>query len=132
MAEEKAKPKKKHRGRNALIIVLCVVLLLGAGVLVLLKSKPMSSSETQLDDTFNAPDYLQGKQLNLLIAGVDWDETRTDKLTDVIIVANIDLEAGKINMLQIPRDTYVGEIVYTGKINALYNWGLLDENGNDT
>jgi len=53
---------------------------------------------------------------NLLVCGTD----NSGRLTDVIIVARIDLAQNSISMLQIPRDTYVGEKYPTGKINAVY------------
>jgi LCP family protein required for cell wall assembly len=55
--------------------------------------------------------------VNFLLLGVDESEL----LTDVIMVANLNMEDRKLNILQIPRDTYVGDdIVLTGKINAVY------------
>ena len=53
----------------------------------------------------------------LLICGLD----NSKSLTDVIIVAKVDMQNGCMNMLQIPRDTYVGEGYATGKINAVYS-----------
>lgn len=50
-----------------------------------------------------------------LVCGVDLGKN----LTDVIMVVCYDLENNKANILQIPRDTYVGSTV-TGKINAVY------------
>ena len=127
-----AKNNKKHTLRNVIIILLIAALLIGGGVTIFMKSRIMSNSEAELEDEWDTPEYLKSKQLNILVCGIDWDENRTNKLTDVIILCNIDLEQGKINMMQIPRDTYVGDIVYTGKINALYNWGIDDEEGNPT
>ena len=51
-----------------------------------------------------------------LIAGVDLSES----LTDIIMVACYDLNYNKVSIMQIPRDTYVGSDVRTGKINAVY------------
>lgn len=52
-----------------------------------------------------------------LICGVDLSES----LTDVIMVGCYDLENNQLNILQIPRDTYVGrEYSSTGKINAVF------------
>ena len=127
-----AKTNKKHTLRNVIIILLIAALLIGGGVTIFLKSRIMSNSEEELEDAWDTPEYLKSKQLNVLVCGIDWDENRTNKLTDVILLCNIDLENGKVNMMQIPRDTYIGDIVYTGKINALYNWGIDDENGNST
>ena len=55
-------------------------------------------------------------RLNVLVCGVD----DTQYLTDVILLASLGEETGEVSVLQIPRDTYVGDRVETGKINALY------------
>ena len=52
----------------------------------------------------------------ILICGTD----NSHKLTDVIIAARVDPAKNRIAMLQIPRDTYVGDAYPTGKINAVY------------
>ena len=49
-----------------------------------------------------------------LIAGVDL----SDNLTDIIMVAGYDLLQNKLSILQIPRDTYIGDTAL--KINAVY------------
>jgi polyisoprenyl-teichoic acid--peptidoglycan teichoic acid transferase len=59
------------------------------------------------------------KQVNVLLAGLDDDETRAD----VIILLNYDSKDKKINMLSIPRDTKVKIKGETKKINALYGIG---------
>src|SRR5699024_10159884 len=49
------------------------------------------------------------------------------KLTDVIMVVQIDLETGSVSALQIPRDTWVGtNVSETGKINAVYGLSGID------
>lgn len=52
----------------------------------------------------------------ILILGVDPQET----LTDIIAIACLDHEKNTVNFLQIPRDTFAGADVPTGKINAVY------------
>lgn len=51
-----------------------------------------------------------------LVCGVDLSEN----LTDIIMVVCYDLKAKKVNILQIPRDTFIGTDVPTGKVNAVY------------
>ena len=60
--------------------------------------------------------------LNLLVVGVsdDPDERESTRLTDTIMVVSVNIEDQKVNILQIPRDTYVGEETSTHKINAIY------------
>lgn len=61
-------------------------------------------------------DKATGK-VNVLLAGVDADEMRTD----TIIVASYDLDNGTVNMLSVPRDTrmYIGK--KWQKINSAYS-----------
>lgn len=50
-----------------------------------------------------------------LVCGLNQD------LTDIIMVCCYDLNKNELNILQIPRDTYVGDIT-SGKINAVYKF----------
>lgn len=59
------------------------------------------------------------KVVTVLLCGVD----DAAQLTDVILYGRLDLEAGTGDLLQIPRDTYVGEEYPTGKINSVYSRG---------
>ncbi len=119
-----AKVKKNPLAR--IIVILAAFAVVAAAVVILLNTRPVSGQYVTSDE-FKTPDYLRNKVMNLLICGIDMDpldETRYNYMTDVIIVAQIDLEANKATLLQIPRDTYIGYgTTYTGKINALYNWG---------
>lgn len=70
--------------------------------------------------------YLKAHQINILVMGLDENKTNTD----VILVASIDLsdseDTRSISLLQIPRDTFVGEEYagsVTGKINGVYSVG---------
>lgn len=56
--------------------------------------------------------------VNALLLGVDKDGYRTD----VIILAQLNLADGEINMLQIPRDTYVDSGRADHKINSAYGY----------
>jgi LCP family protein required for cell wall assembly len=60
--------------------------------------------------------------MNFLLCGIDYEEgTSRGHLTDVIMLVNFDIAANKVNILQIPRDTYIGtDETSTGKINAVY------------
>ena len=59
---------------------------------------------------------LSAKAVTVLGCGID----ETGMLTDVIILGRFDLETDRISLLQIPRDTYIGDGYVTGKINAVY------------
>lgn len=65
--------------------------------------------------------YIEG-QYTVLALGMDEDELNTD----VMMLVVFDLSGGKINILQIPRDSYVGYEYTnsdTGKINSVYSEG---------
>ncbi len=118
-------PKKKNRKARLLVsgIALLLVVII---VVVVLNIRPAGAGIT-IDKAFQPPSYLNSKFTSILICGIDDEEGRDVKMTDVIMVANFDRERNQAALLQIPRDTYVGEnLVYTGKINALYNWGYKD------
>lgn len=106
------------------------LLLVAAIVVVALGIKPFGAGNT-IRDEWKTPEYLREKTINILVCGVAFDSQgdseHQDRLTDVIMLANFDRESGKVNILQIPRDTYVGDdLVKYGKINGLNNWGYLD------
>ena len=58
---------------------------------------------------------------NILLLGHD----RAAMLTDVFMIVNIDNRVGSINIMQIPRDTWISDIdgysVATNKINAVFS-----------
>ena len=127
-----AKQKKEKQKKNIWVrlgVAAAVLALLAASVLLLLRLKPAGGSG-ELEEEWKTPDYLRSKTMNILVAGIDYDETREVANTDVILLVSVDLEGKKIAALQIPRDTYVGEdLVKYGKINGLYNWGFKDGDG---
>ncbi len=73
-------------------------------------------------DEIKTPTVIKEKVVNFLIVGVADDPSERDStsLTDTIMVASIDVEKNSISVLQIPRDSYVGNETPTGKINAIY------------
>lgn len=65
------------------------------------------------------------KSLSVLIMGRDYRPETGTNLTDVMIVAAIDMENGKVSMVSIPRDTKVRlpELNKRVKANEAYNYG---------
>lgn len=57
--------------------------------------------------------------INVLMMGLDKEETRSD----VMMVAQLNLESNSVNVLQIPRDTYINNKRYDKKINSAYGAG---------
>lgn len=65
------------------------------------------------------PDQLpksQQKIYNFLFVGQD----RIALNTDVIMLISFNTTTNKINILQLPRDTYIRTKIYSGKLNGLY------------
>ena len=81
-----------------------------------------SREEQSLAGEESATPEPESEPFDLLVCGVD----NSKRLTDVIIVARVDMQNNCINMLQIPRDTYIGEGYATGKINAVYSEDGID------
>ena len=114
-------------------IMLAIVAVLGAfslGYVVFLNAgdrgapeiSRSSREEQSLAEEENATPEPESEPFDLLVCGVD----NSKRLTDVIIVARVDMQNNCINMLQIPRDTYIGEGYATGKINAVYSADGID------
>lgn len=66
--------------------------------------------------------------ISVLCCGVD----NTQKLTDVIMYALFDTKAKTVEILRIPRDTFVGSEFPTGKVNAVYGHPYEGMNGIET
>lgn len=71
-------------------------------------------------DGLDLPQTIEG-QYSILFLGFDEDGTRTD----VNWIFQFDIAAAKINVLQIPRDTFMPYYTgsYTGKFNSIYGYG---------
>ncbi len=61
--------------------------------------------------------------VNVLLMGLDKEETRSD----VMMVAQLNLDANSINVLQIPRDTYINNQRGDKKINSAYGAGGVEK-----
>ena len=121
-----SKTSRKERTIVAISIILIVISLFVMLVVLVLNWKPLKSdpNEGQLDQNIATPDIIKDKSVNILICGIDEDEDRYTKLTDVIMLLNFNIVDKKISILQIPRDTFIGtDKVYTGKINGIYSAG---------
>ncbi len=103
-------------------IVLIIASVCSIGYLTLMNWKPLADDDvTSLDASIQNSANVKKKVTNFLINGVDFAEgTGRGKLTDVTMVVSFNMENGEINVLQIPRDTYIGSEYPTGKINAVY------------
>lgn len=77
---------------------------------------------------------IQGeKVLNIALLGLDHDESRSKRrvdgytgLVDTIMIAAVNIETGKVDIVSIPRDAYVtiyNQNGYKDKINSANYWG---------
>ncbi|MBQ5335872.1 MAG: LCP family protein [Oscillospiraceae bacterium] len=127
-----------------LLITLAVLFFAGKGMIksVVSDSQPFKSEEAgeldadsntymlkpmepeQMFDGLDLYQYIEG-QYTVLCLGMDEEGLNTD----IMMLAQFDLNAAKINILQIPRDCYVGPD-YTkaehGKINSVYSDGVCE------
>jgi LCP family protein required for cell wall assembly len=84
-----------------------------------LNSNPNKASSGTMDDlNIDDPNSIKDNLVNVLVVG--FDESRS--LTDVIMVFSLDTKENTCNILQIPRDCYVGNWT-TGKINSAFAMG---------
>ncbi|MDO4566681.1 MAG: LCP family protein [Oscillospiraceae bacterium] len=123
-----ARDKKRRRSNSRSAALVCALLiLLACGALSLIVSPARSSALKGVEST-----PLSSPSVNILLCGVDNDPNdpyHQQRMADVIAVVSLDFKTKSAAMLQIPRDTYVGSLTSTGKINALYNLGDSPEEG---
>ena len=116
--------KKKKNPKKTLIACLATIAIIGAMIFVVDKAiTGMYNVGEQVPEDLTTDNSIKEDVVNILVCGIDWDDGRTAKMTDVIVYVSLDVKEGKVSMLQIPRDTYVGEPSRTGKINAVYKDG---------
>ncbi len=138
MKTNKKKKTRLQRRQNSLFIkfltsLLVVIVALGGGmgsVYAYLNGVSTTSNAGTLPSEIATSSALRGDVINILVAGIDYEEGRGDDpnygLTDVIMYVTFDRKGGNMSIMQIPRDTYVGPDYDTGtgpgalKVNALY------------
>lgn len=124
---QKRRPKRrKNSTARTVVVALLIVLLiptlaLGAGYLyVSHATSGQNAGMGVIDTVINTPKEYSGDVVNVLVCGVDYEKGRTHALTDMILYVNFDVKNSRVNMLQIPRDTYVGGgYSSNGKINGV-------------
>lgn len=124
------KAKKKLSLMDRILTIISVILIVASvgsiGYVSVMNWQPLSELDQEgnaasIDADIQNDVNIKKKVTNFLITGIDYAEgTGRAKLTDVIMVVSFNLETSEINVLQIPRDTYIGSEYPTGKINAVY------------
>lgn len=142
-AEKRPKqPRKKRRAGKIAAICAAVMLCLCLGAYAALKVYSARILNTGDMGTLNtetvrqtAPEF-RGEQVNILVLGIsyttsDADVTYRDEIApaDMILYVRVDLLNNQIRMLQIPRDTFVGDVGgVEGKINGIFTTTADTEN----
>lgn len=141
--ETKKRYRKMTKGERFIVVLVTILALLLSYMLIkpiLQTWKPFSSAQSVLnaDNSYYAmqedvkeEDLQHGLELEQIIQGqytilcLGMDEEGLN--TDVMMLALFDLAGGKLNILQLPRDTYVAEYTNseTGKLNSVYSQGTL-------
>jgi len=102
-----------------LFLIVCCLFMVFTVLLLGPKDSVIHESDTEQQISAQIGDDLE----TYLIVGIadDENERESTRLTDTIMVVSVDRQHNSIRILQIPRDTYVGNLTPTGKINAIYN-----------
>ena len=69
-----------------------------------------------VDPIPNYAELRNNNVINFLVVGKD----RAAYNTDVMMIVNFNLETYKVNVVQVPRDTYIEHDGWDGRVNALY------------
>lgn len=125
----KRKKKKKHNKVRIVVNIIAsfvlIVSLLVVGGTIFLGARPLQNEP--IETASDLEDLVLSEHSDasyVLVVGLD----ESENLTDIIMVACVDHERNTMSLLQIPRDTYVGSDIPTGKINAVYSSAKQGEN----
>lgn len=122
--EASRKRKKKKNPKKTLIACLLTIAIIGVMIFTVDKAiTGMYNMGDDIPEELKTDNSIDQDVVNILVCGIDWDDGRTAKMTDVIVYATLDVKKGEVSLLQIPRDTFVGEPSATGKINGVYKGG---------
>ncbi len=118
----------KRQGSTIIVAAFCLIIIVSLmasmAVSDLYTSKSLFSddgaqdaNETTIQERLITAEENKDKVTYFLIVGVD----KSTKLTDCIWILCFDNEAHKMNVMQIPRDTYVGDASpFPHKVNSVY------------
>jgi len=126
IARKKARMRAMRRRRMAFSAVLLICF---SGIVYTvygLFNSALINNVGVLPKEIHTPEEVQRDNINFLVCGIDYEDGRSYGtnmgMTDVVLYVSFDIKANEINILQIPRDTFIGEDVRTGgtgKINAV-------------
>lgn len=118
------KTRKKFSTRKKIVltvsIILVIVIVLAVVAVILLNSRIFQGEQGNLSSEINTSREIKEDVVTFLVCGIDDDEGRgLGQRTDLIMYVVYDVKKNCVNILQIPRDTYV-ENTSTNKINAVF------------
>ncbi len=125
--KEEEKPKKKRHGfRNAMIVILCLVLVIGSCVGFFgykTINDLLSSFDTEEDLSENSHIdssllYRDNAQVNILLVGADAREGETESRSDTMMLVTLDHKNQQVKLTSFLRDSYV-EIAGTNRKSKL-------------
>lgn len=129
--DNKSNPKKKgHPVRNALIVILCLVLVSGAclGIFGYKAVNDLLSSfdrEEQLSENSHIDSnllYRDNAQINILLVGADARKGETESRSDTMMLVTLDHKNQQIKLTSFLRDSYVRIAGYNkkSKLNSAF------------
>ena len=109
------KTKKKMKWWQVLLItILVIALILGGTLAFIMAAVAPQAGGIKLNQLLNTPKEFQGKELNILVVGIDRSTQKdgddsneaevADGNTDMILYVHFNNETGEMSMLQFPRD----------------------------
>ena len=109
------KTKKKMKWWQVLLVtILVIALILGGTLAFIMAAIAPQAGGIKLNQLLNTPQEFQGKELNILVVGIDRSSQKegddsneaevADGNTDMILYVHFNNETGEMNMLQFPRD----------------------------
>lgn len=128
-AENRRRRQRKARRRKMLfrlLTVLCAGFIIFGLYNVLNGAIMGARSGEKMPAEVRTPSDINKKVVNFLVCGIDYEDGREYGtgmgMTDVILYVSYNMQDNQVHILQIPRDTYIGEDYATGgtgKINAV-------------
>ncbi|MBP1551493.1 MAG: LCP family protein [Oscillospiraceae bacterium] len=123
-SKKRRKKKNPKRTLIACLVAICIVAVMIFAVDGAIGN--MYNEGEEIPENMQTAEEIKDDVVNILVCGVDMEEGRDTYKTDVIMYVTMDIKAGTVKALQIPRDTFVGEPSKTGKINSVYSDGSHD------
>ncbi len=124
------KRKKKSNFSKFIIFLLLFTACFAVAIYIFINSFLSTGDMGKISAEHSANSGIISDELNILVLGIDYTESdahivERDKngQTDMLMYVQLNFSDNSINMMQIPRDLFMGDIYATGgtgKVNAIY------------